>query len=78
MSTRRKNDHPELYEIKVKGYLEGHWAEWFEELNLNHESDGTTILYGPLADQAALHSVLRKIRDLNLQLIFSYEVLSNT
>jgi hypothetical protein len=45
------------------------WADWFNGLQITHEEDGTTTLYGPLLDQAALHSILRKIRDLNLQLI---------
>ncbi len=45
------------------------WTDWFDGLQITHEKDGTSILYGPLPDQAALHSILRKIRDLNLQLI---------
>ena len=54
---------------KLKPHLKEQWVEWFEELTFTHEADGTTILHGPLADQAALHSILRKIRDLNLHLI---------
>jgi hypothetical protein len=65
----RKKNCPVVYQIKIKGHLEEHWAEWFEEMTFTHEKDGTTTLYGPLPDQAALHSILRKIRDLNLQLI---------
>ncbi len=45
------------------------WADWFDGLQITHEKDGTTILCGPLPDQTALHSILRKIRDLNLHLI---------
>jgi len=45
------------------------WADWFDGLQIIHEKDGTTTIYGPLPDQTALHSILRKIRDLNLQLI---------
>jgi hypothetical protein len=45
------------------------WADWFDGLQIMHEKDGTSTLDGPLPDQAALHSILRKIRDLNLQLI---------
>ena len=57
------------YKIRIKGHMDTKWADWFDGLQITHEEDGTTTLYGPLPDQAALHSVLRKIRDLNLQLI---------
>ena len=69
MSKGQKKFGPMVYQIKIKGHLEERWAEWFEEMTFTHEKDGTTTLYGPLPDQAALHSILRKIRDLNLQLI---------
>ncbi len=69
MSKGRKTLGPVVYQIKIKGHLEEHWTEWFEEMTFTHEKDGTTTLHGPLPDQAALHSILRKIRDLNLQLI---------
>jgi hypothetical protein len=45
------------------------WADWFDGLQITHEKDGTSTIYGPIPDQAALHSILRKIRNLNLQLI---------
>ena len=57
------------YKIRIKGHMDQKWADWFEGLQITHEEDGTSTLYGPLPDQAALHSILRKIRDLNLQLI---------
>ncbi len=57
------------YQIKIKGRLEKRWTDWFEGLVFTHESDGTTTLSGLLPDQASLHSVLLKIRDLNLTLI---------
>ena len=69
MPNGRKRFGPEFYQIKIKGHLAERWAEWFEEMTFTHEKDGTTTLYGPLPDQTALHSILRKIRDLNLQLI---------
>ena len=69
MPNERNRFGPEFYQIKIKGHLEERWAEWFEEMTFTHEKDGTTTLYGPLPDQTALHSILRKIRDLNLQLI---------
>jgi hypothetical protein len=57
------------YKIKFKDHMDDKWTDWFEGLEIKHEDDGTTTLFGPLPDQAALHSILRKIRDLNLELI---------
>lgn len=64
-------DHhqPGLYEIRLKGHLDTRWAERFEGLSFSHEEGGTTILSGPVADQAALHGLLRRVRDLGLTLI---------
>ena len=59
----------EFYEIRVKGHLDERWGDWFAGLTLSHESNGTTVLGGPLTDQAALHGVLKKIRDLGLTLL---------
>lgn len=56
-------------EIKIKGRLEERWSAWFEGLAFTYMNDGTTLLSGPLPDQAALHSILLKIRDMNLTLI---------
>jgi hypothetical protein len=57
------------YEIKIKGHLDTKWGEWFYDLNIIHQGDGTTTLRGPLPDQAVLHSILDRIRDMNLTLI---------
>jgi len=57
------------YEIRVEGHLEARWAAWFDGLALTPGSDGTTTIHGPVADQAALHGLLQKIRDLGLPLI---------
>ena len=65
---------PELYEIRIVGHLDSRWADWFEGLSFAHESDGTTILYGPVVDQAALHGLLRKVRDLGMPLISASRV----
>jgi hypothetical protein len=58
-----------IYKIRIKGHLDTKWSDWFDGLRITHEKDGTSTLYGPLPDQAALHKILRKIRNLNLQLI---------
>ena len=60
---------PGRYEIRLKGRLDARWATWFDGLSLSHESDGTTVLTGPVTDQAALHGLLSKVRDLGLPLI---------
>ena len=60
---------PGRYEIRLKGRLDARWATWFDGLSLSHKSDGTTVLSGPVIDQAALHGLLSKVRDLGLPLI---------
>jgi hypothetical protein len=57
------------YEIRLKGHLEARWAAWFDGLSLTQESDGTTVIRGSVIDQAALHGLLSKVRDLGLPLI---------
>jgi hypothetical protein len=56
------------YEIRLQGRLDARWATWFDELSLTTD-DGTTVLRGQVADQAALHGLLLKVRDLGLPLI---------
>jgi hypothetical protein len=58
-----------VYEIRVKGHLDGSWSEWFEELTITNLEGGEAVLSGEIVDQAALHGVLSKVRDLNLPLI---------
>ena|SRR5690349_16423390 len=65
---------PGQYEIRLKGYLDARWTDWFEGLSLAHQSDGTTILSGPVIDQAALYGLLRKVRDLGLPLLSVMQV----
>ena len=60
---------PGRYEIRLKGHLDARWSAWFDGLTVTHDRDGTTIIHGPVADQAALHGLLQKTRDLGLPLI---------
>lgn len=57
------------YEIRLSGHLDTRWAAWFDGLSLTNESGGTTLLRGPVADQAALHGLLQKIRDVGVPLV---------
>jgi hypothetical protein len=60
---------PTTYRIRLQGHVEPRWSGWFAELRITLEDDGVTVLHGPVADQAALHGLLRKIRDLGLPLL---------
>ena len=57
------------YEIRLSGHLDAHWTAWFDGLPVGHQSDGTTVISGPIPDQAALHGVLQRVRDLGLPLV---------
>ena len=57
------------YELRVNGHLDARWADWFDGLSLTHASDGTTVIHGQVADQAALHGLLQRVRDLGLPLV---------
>jgi hypothetical protein len=60
---------PGRYEIRLKGHLDSRWSAWFDGLTITRCGNGTTIIHGPVADQAALHGLLQKARDLGLPLI---------
>ena len=61
--------HPTCYEIRVAGHLPPQWADWFDGLAITLEEDGDTLLTGPVIDQATLHGLLKKVRDLGLPLL---------
>ncbi len=69
MSEANADHHvPMLYEIRIKGHLDLRWADWFEGLTITLEKNGDTVLTGPGLDQAALHRLLKKVRDLGMTL----------
>jgi hypothetical protein len=69
MNQQRDDHESATYELRVSRHLDDHWDEWFGNLDLTRETDGTTTLRGRVADQAALHGLLMKIRDLGVTLI---------
>lgn len=62
-------DQPLVYQIRLQGHLRPEWAAWFGGLTVTLEAEGATLLTGPVADQAALHGLLKKVRDLGLPLL---------
>jgi hypothetical protein len=60
---------PTVYRIRIKGHLGPQWTAWFEGLTITLEEDDNTLLSGPVVDQAALHGILKKIRDLGMPLV---------
>lgn len=60
---------PTIYRIRIKGQLDNQWTDWFEGLTITLEDNGDTLITGPVIDQAALHGLLKKIRDLGIPLI---------
>ena len=69
MSNGKEFDKPGIYRIKVKGVLDRKWSDWFDGLDIRYEVDDETLLMGTVRDQAALHGMLTKIRDLGLPLL---------
>jgi len=60
---------PTLYQIRIKGHLASQWTDWFEGLTITLEDNGDTLLTGPVIDQAALHGLLKRVRDLGMPLV---------
>ncbi len=73
MSTKRypKKDsrHPVVYQIRIQGQLDSQWADWFDGMTITLAEDGDTLLTGPIVDQASLHGLLKKVRDLGIPLV---------
>jgi len=69
MTQSTKRQAPAGYRLRVAGHLDDHWSPWFGDLTVSREDDGTTSLTGAVADQAELHGLLTKIRDLGVTLI---------
>lgn len=63
------SDKPTIYQIRIGSQLSEHWTAWFDQMTLTKAENGDTLFTGPVADQAALHGLLRKVRDLGLPLI---------
>ena len=64
-----KHNQHQCYEIRLKGHLGSQWTDWFEGLTITLEDNGDTLLTGPVIDQAALHGLLKKVRDLGMPLV---------
>jgi hypothetical protein len=69
MSAMSSDQESPRYQIRVVGHLDPRWSAWFDGLTLSPEDDGTTVISGPIVDQAALHGVLRQLRDVGLTLV---------
>lgn len=67
--TIEDQDQHRSYEIRIQGHLDDQWADWFGGLRVTLEANGDTLLTGPVVDQAALHGLLRKVRDLGMPLL---------
>lgn len=63
------SESPIIYQIRIEGHLGSQWAGWFDDLTITLEEDGHTLITGPVTDQAALHGLLKKVRDLGLPLV---------
>jgi hypothetical protein len=68
---------PLVYQVRVKGHLGNEWTDWFEGLTITLEEDGDTLLTGSVVDQAALHGLLKKVRDLGMPLVSVIQVKFN-
>ena len=67
-------NQPMVYQIRIEGHLGPKWTAWFGDVSITLEDDGETLLTGPVVDQAALHGLLRKVRDLGMPLLSAIRV----
>ena len=74
LDPRADPDQPIVYQIRIKGHLGSRWRDWFGVMTITLEDNGDTLLTGPVVDQAALHGLLRKVRDLGMPLISAMRV----
>ena len=69
LNPKTESNQPMVYQIRIKGHLGPQWAEWFGGLTITQEENGDSLLTCPVVDQAALHGLLRKVRDLGMPLV---------
>jgi hypothetical protein len=69
INPKTDRNQPTIYQIRLKGQLDSQWADWFEGLTITLDDNGDTLLTGPVVDQAALHGLLKKVRDLGMPLV---------
>ena len=78
INSESEKAQPMVYQIRIEGHLGLHWTDWFEGLTITLEDNGETLLTGPVVDQAALHGLLRKVRDGGMQLVSVMRVKPDT
>jgi len=69
LNPKTEPGQPLVYQIRIKGHLGGQWTDWFGGVTITLEDNGNTLLTGPVVDQAALHGLLKKVRDLGMTLL---------
>jgi hypothetical protein len=77
LESKSTSNQTVIYQIRIKGHLDSQWTDWFEGLIITREEDGNTLLTGPVVDQAALHGLLKKVRDLGMPLVSVSQVQFN-
>ena len=77
LSAKIEPSQPTIYQIRIEGHLGRHWTDWFGGMTITLEDNGNTLLTGPVVDQAALHGVLKRVRDLGMTLLSVNRVTSD-